>query len=286
MNTSTSTSTPSLTPHDLSILSKIADPESTPSPLLLSPSLPKDPHITTPTLYQSLTTLETTIIHPLRATELQLAGFHPTLTGSPSATQQYQTAISALTSLINEHPTYASARNNRAQALRRVYGDGVLVQQAEGQEDGGIEVEAERLCKATDTQELSSVSKTLLLDLKTAIHLLTPPPYSPISPTAAKTLSLAYTQRGAIYLRTAKLLSIPGSKLIFSSQGQEGGEGVEEAKWETIDFEEAAARDFMWGGRYGNEVSKALAVATNPTAKLCGSIVREAMVREFGGQGV
>ncbi|CAG8953962.1 hypothetical protein HYFRA_00009061, partial [Hymenoscyphus fraxineus] len=220
MSTSTSTS---LTPHDLSILSKIADPESSPSPLLLSPSLPKDPHITTPTLYHSLTTLETTIIHPLRATELQLAGFHPTPPGSPSATQQYQTAISALTSLINEHPTYASARNNRAQALRRVYGDGVLVQQTEGQEDG--ERGTERLYKSTDTLELSRVSQTLLLDLKTAIHLLTPPPYSPISPTAAKTLSLAHTQRGAIYLRTAKLLSIPGSKLIFSSQEQEGEAG-------------------------------------------------------------
>lgn len=41
----------------------------------------------------------------------------------------------------------------------------------------------------------------------------------------------------------------------------------------------------MMGGRYGNEVAKALAVAANPTAKLCGEIVREAMVREFGGIG-
>lgn len=38
----------------------------------------------------------------------------------------------------------------------------------------------------------------------------------------------------------------------------------------------------MMGGRYGNEVAKALAVASNPTAKLCGAIVKEAMRKEFG----
>jgi hypothetical protein len=43
-----------------------------------------------------------------------------------------------------------------------------------------------------------------------------------------------------------------------------------------------ASRDFMLGGRYGNQIAKALAVATNPTAKLCGSIVQEAMSKEFG----
>ena len=49
-----------------------------------------------------------------------------------------------------------------------------------------------------------------------------------------------------------------------------------------IDLEEMASRDFVMGGRYGNEIARGLAVATNPTAKLCGSIVREAMRKEFG----
>ena len=51
--------------------------------------------------------------------------------------------------------------------------------------------------------------------------------------------------------------------------------------WQVIDFEEAASRDFFMGGRYGNEIGKALAVHTNPTAKLCGQIVQEAMRKEF-----
>jgi hypothetical protein len=39
----------------------------------------------------------------------------------------------------------------------------------------------------------------------------------------------------------------------------------------------------MMGGRYGNEVAKALAVSMNPTAKLCGEIVKDAMRRVLNG---
>lgn len=39
------------------------------------------------------------------------------------------------------------------------------------------------------------------------------------------------------------------------------------------------------GGRYGNEVAGKLAVGVNPMARLCGSMVREALRREFGGGG-
>ncbi len=49
-----------------------------------------------------------------------------------------------------------------------------------------------------------------------------------------------------------------------------------------MEFEESASRDFTMGGRYGNEVAKALAVASNPTAKLCGAMVKEAMRKEYG----
>jgi hypothetical protein len=55
-----------------------------------------------------------------------------------------------------------------------------------------------------------------------------------------------------------------------------------EAGWSKLDFEEHASRDFAMGGRYGNEIAKGLAVSTNPTAKLCGQMVREAMKKEYG----
>jgi len=64
------------------------------------------------------------------------------------------------------------------------------------------------------------------------------------------------------------------------------GASRREAKWSVVGFEENASRDFMMGGRYGNEIAKALAVSANPTAKLCGEMVREAMRKEYGGGGV
>lgn len=60
-------------------------------------------------------------------------------------------------------------------------------------------------------------------------------------------------------------------------------EGRKEREWRTVRFEEEASRDFIVGGRFGNEIAKALAVASNPTAKLCGEMVKEAMKNEYGG---
>ncbi len=37
------------------------------------------------------------------------------------------------------------------------------------------------------------------------------------------------------------------------------------------------------GGRYGNDVAREMAVRTNPYAKLCGNIVKEAMRGEMLG---
>lgn len=277
-----------LTSHDISILSKIKDPEaSASSPLLIDDSLPKDPHITSSTLYISITQLERSIITSIQAIELQIAGLRP----SPSPTSEppltrYLAGITSLTSLITQHPNYASARNNRAQALRRVYGDGILL--ASSQVSTSIKKNEAPLCTTPSEDERKQASTTMLTDLSTAITLLTPTtPYSPISPTAARTLSQAFTQRGAIYLFTSKSLPSTSTATDEVKSRLLVGEERREAKWSKEDFEENASRDFMMGGRYGNEVAKALAVASNPTAKLCGAIVQEAMRKEFqlGGSG-
>jgi cytidylate kinase len=121
------------------------------------------------------------------------------------------------------------------------------------------------------------MSAIILTDLSTAIALLAPAtPFSSLSPQAAKTLSQAYTQRGALYHLTAKRLKSQSAELRVDGNRKE-------AKWKPVDFEENASRDFMMGGRYGNEIAKALAVSTNPTAKLCGEMVREAMRKEYAG---
>jgi hypothetical protein len=49
-------------------------------------------------------------------------------------------------------------------------------------------------------------------------------------------------------------------------------------------LEEMASQDFFFGGRYGNKVAQQLAVQTNPYAKMCGAIVKEALRKEVEGE--
>lgn len=270
--------TTSLTTHDLSILQKIADPESGPSaPLLIDSSLPKDPHYPDPETYSTITQEERSIISSIQQTELQLAGLRskPTPSSLDSAISTYQTAIKQLNDLITRFPNYASARNNRAQALRRIYGDAILIRSPE--DTFRTNTEAPPLQTSASESDLLKAGTQILNDLTRAISLLTPTtPFSPLSPIAARTLSQAYTQRGALYHLTAKHFSQKCVELRID-------ESRREKTWGVVDFEEAASRDFMMGGRLGNEVAKQMAVVANPTAKLCGDMVREAMRKEYAG---
>jgi len=261
-----------LTSHDLSILEKIKDPEAGPSaPLLIDESFPRDPHVTDTVTYHAASSRERAIVSSIQEVELRIAGLRPESSESPLS--EYLNCVESIDTLIAEYPRYASARNNRAQALRRIYGDGVLVRLPKGHWTD----EATPLDPSPSDEILISVSTTILTDLSTAINLLKPLTlFAAISPQAAKTLSQAYTQRGALYHLTAKRLSLKEAELRI-------GAGREEAQWKNVDFEEHASRDFMMGGRYGNEIAKALAVSANPTAKLCGEMVREAMRKEYAG---
>jgi len=264
-----------LTQHDLSILEKIKDPESGPSaPLLIDDTLPRDPNISDESTYLRISQVERSIISSIQQIEMQIAGLKPSSPDSESQLplSQYLDCVKRLDELIQEFPDYASARNNRAQALRRIYGDRLLVSNPTSPPP------TDNVLDPTPSETtLLSASTTILTDLSTAISLLTPRnPFSPLSPQTAKTLSQAYTQRGALYHLTAKALAVIGAELRI-----EGGR--REKQWKVTEWEENASRDFMVGGRYGNEVAKALAVAANPTAKLCGEMVREAMKKEYAG---
>jgi hypothetical protein len=156
-------------------------------------------------------------------------------------------AIEKLDDIISEHPTYASAWNNRAQTRRMLY-------------------EIEELYAQID--EL----KMVLQDLAQAIQLATPAnPLASVSALDARVLASAHTHRGYLLYTASKSdrLTRLVTKSIdrFSGLDQEG-------------LEEMASRDFTLGGRYGNDTARQLAVRTNPYAKLCGSIVKEAMQKE------
>ncbi|CAF9929760.1 MAG: hypothetical protein GOMPHAMPRED_005477 [Gomphillus americanus] len=114
--------------------------------------------------------------------------------------------------------------------------------------------------------------KEALQALDKAIDLLKPVSQGAVSPAQCRTLAQAYTQRGALFHGLASSLSKdPSQKLCISAL----------AHLTIVDLQEAASRDFFMGGRYGNEVGRALAVHTNPTAKLCGQMVQNAMRKEF-----
>lgn len=244
---------------------KIQDPEFDPSQTVqVDTSWPKDPNVTNVTEYDRLATEEKRIILAVQQAELQLAGLKPQAGADPI--DSYKECFAELGRLISKNPSYASARNNRAQASRRLFGDGMLVE--------GVEPSDKPLIVDGDGDERLSAAIETLSDLETCISLLSPKgPHSRLSPHAAKTLSLAHTQRAAIYHQTSKMLARGGEVRIASRR---------ETSWKRLDFEEAASLDFALGGRYGNEIAKGLAVSTNPTAKLCGQMVREAMKKEYG----
>ncbi|KAI1652153.1 uncharacterized protein F4817DRAFT_4738 [Daldinia loculata] len=256
--------TSSLSRRDFNVLEKIRDPESNPTTaVLVDDTLPKDPNITDTSVYDRVSRRERDIVLAMQQLEMQLAGLRSASAAEPI--QEYRQCLSKLGELITEYPKYASARNNRAQVFRRLYGDALLL--SGDQTSRG-------LLNDVDELEKSQAADLALSDLDQAISLLTPKSmFAALSPQAGKTLSLAHTQRAAIYHMTSKSFQA-GSKINIV--------GRKEEAWTKNDFEEAASRDFALGGRYGNDIAKALAVSTNPTAKLCGQMVREAMKKEYG----
>jgi len=263
----------SLTPHDMDVLQKIKNPESAPSsPVLIETSLPQDPHVSDPSDYELATSSERQIILEFQEIEARIAASNFTNRKAQSEIlQDYNLYTSRLDKLSTRFPRYASANNNIAQALRRRYGESVLLHTSNPLL-GLLDTNSNSI---PQQQAITNAAAVILMSLKEAISLLMPlTTFAAISPQAAKTLSQAYTQRGALFYTTAKQMgSDPNARL-----------RLEEHKGLTqVDLEEMALRDFMMGARYGNDIAKRLAVATNPTAKLCGNIVMEAMKKEFEG---
>jgi hypothetical protein len=234
-----------LSSNDNAVLTQIFDPESAPSAsVLVDSSLPEDPNIQDDNTLTEIRQREKSIILNVEASIKQR---NPT-----AKTQSLNEAAKAMEDLILEYPNSASSLNNYAQIIRLLHGNALL------------------------SPAQSALATKVYTRLSKAISLLTPPlPQAAISPAQCKTLAQAHTQRGALLYGFAKALT-------RSSNAEQLLESISILKGYTVvDLEEAASRDFFMGGRYGNEVGKALAVHTNPTAKLCGQMVQSAMRREF-----
>jgi hypothetical protein len=156
-------------------------------------------------------------------------------------------AISMLTDIIHTNSSYSSAFSNRAQANRLLVSDDQLPQHP-------------------------ALVADIIADLSTAIQLSSPQDKtSPISRSAARVLASAHTHRGFLLLLASKsedkrrmFEQAPPFKNLARSQ-----------------LEEVASKELTLGGHYGNEIARQLAVKTNPYAKLCGAIVKEALTKEI-----
>lgn len=117
---------------------------------------------------------------------------------------------------------------------------------------------------------LSAPPAEILQALSKAISLAAPEtPRTGLSPSQANLLSQAYTQRGALLYTLFRKSSTDGEDVV--------------AGMDKDQLELAASKDFYEGGRYGNAMGREMAVRTNPYARLCGAIVKEALTREYVG---
>ena len=219
---------------------------------------------------------QSTFIDPtLPSPNLDLQGqeriiLHPLNTAKPSAPALTQ-AITDLTSLINSNPTYASAYNNRAQALRLLHGDDLT------HKDLAASTAWDDLCFAIHyaSPSLSEQEQSDNVDPAKADVIK-------VSSFAAKVLGAAYTQRGRLLVKLSQR----------KGEAENSWDGVYEDLLPDVlkgksagVLEEMANRDFESGGRYGCEVGREMAVRTNVYQKACGAIVGEAMRGERMGRG-
>ena len=157
-------------------------------------------------------------------------------------------AIAQMDETVASWPNYASAHVNRAM-LRR------------------MRIEA----SLQETQTLFSAPaqdiEYLFHDLARAIHLSLPAssPSAPVSEHAARILRTAYSHRAYLYLKAVE------------TDTDLNGLGKSE-------LEELASKDFAAAARYGDEVAREMSVRTNPYAKMCGAIVRNALREERKGE--
>ncbi|KAH7117737.1 hypothetical protein B0J11DRAFT_90508 [Dendryphion nanum] len=149
--------------------------------------------------------------------------------------------MAELNEIIELWPTYPSVFLNRAM-VRRL----------------GLERDHEALFEATDSD-----IESLFSDLSRAIHLALPASSSssPVSPYQARILRTAFSHRAFLYLKAS-----------------EDGKDLE-GKGKT-ELEELASKDFAAAARYGDEAAREMSVRTNPYAKMCGAIVKNALREE------
>ncbi|KAF1961466.1 hypothetical protein CC80DRAFT_488731 [Byssothecium circinans] len=166
---------------------------------------------------------------------------------SSSTLSAIEEAIRQEDAVIDEYPNYPSAYTNRAM-LHRLAVETLLPND---------------ISLFSDTKSSNPHIEALFKDLSRAIHLSLPSssPTDSVSPYQARILRTAFSHRAYLYLKAAET----GIELKGKGKGE---------------LEELASSDFANAARYGDEVAREMSVRTNPYAKMCGVIVRNALAEE------
>ncbi|KAJ5090021.1 hypothetical protein N7532_008705 [Penicillium argentinense] len=252
-------SQPCLTSNDSAVLQALFDAESSPSSgITIDSNLPSWSAIVNIS-QQDLATLnnrEAEIIRKLQDSE------------NPSQ-KTIQSALDALDALISKYPTYPPAYTNRAQTIRLLVDTQYKQSHPENTDSSD---------DALFTPEAADFSSRIFADLGQAITLATPSsPADALSTVQARLLADAHTHRGYLLLKAARVKK----NTVLPPMEEVGPERLRGLSADEL--EEMASRDFFLGGRFGNKIAQQLAVQTNPYAKMCGAIVKEAMRKEVEG---
>jgi hypothetical protein len=169
---------------------------------------------------------------------------------SSSNISEIDAAIAELEQVVEKTPSYASAYINRAMLLR-------------------MKLESQLSNSRHIFSQSATAVQPLFENLSRAIHLSLPASSatSPVSSYQAKILRTAYSHRAYLYLKAAET-------------------GASLQNLDKSELEELASKDFAGAARYGDEVAREMSVRTNPYAKMCGAIVRNALREERNGDGV
>lgn len=262
-----------LSSNDAAVLQALFDAESSVSSSTLAKidaSLPSFPSISSsdPFIIQSVTERELAIIRRIQ-----------NVTDDEEKLSVLDDAIKELDNLIKEAPDYPPLYANRAQALRMHIQASSASASASVDSENNNNTEDNALFLPTYTDSATR----LWSDLTQAIALSTPSQQTAsVSPAQARLLSNAHTHRGYILLKAGKIRKEAETDHSEAGENIRRGGPTQLHKIGTRDeLEEMASQDFFQAGRYGNDVAREVSVQTNPYAKMCGTIVKEALRKEI-----
>ncbi|KZZ87320.1 hypothetical protein AAP_05701 [Ascosphaera apis ARSEF 7405] len=247
---------PDLSGRDIAVLQALLDQEPTAA---RSAPIAHDKEI-------SLPMLEDEVTRNLREREKAIISkFQLAKNGGPTSVglQEGYEGLTQLSVIIEEYPRYSSAYVNRAQISRLMI------------ENGHIRVDDVLRDMDNGRPQLNPFN-----DLREAISLSRGQGHNspaPISKFQAEILQSAYTHRGLIFLKASDITASAENN-IFLKLLPEALQKMSPSQLESI-----ANEDFNEGAYFGSSVARHMAVRTNPYAKACGAIVKQAMEEEASG---